>query len=82
MSRFTERPVDEDLKFPVVLLKMNEDERRSCPFVSEDGCQVYEARPAACRMYPLGMASPKGGSGSPSEDFYFIFDGWRSTSRS
>jgi len=74
LSRFTESPVDHDLKYPVVLLKMNEDERRSCPFVGEDGCRVYEARPGACRMYPLGMASPKACGGFPSEDFYFIFD--------
>ena len=74
LSRYAESPVDEDFRYPVVLLKMNEDDRRSCPFVGDDGCQVYEARPGACRMYPLGMASPKGDGRSPSEDFYFIFD--------
>ena len=74
LSKYTVSPFDENLEYPVVLLKMNEDDRKSCPFVGEDGCRVYEDRPAACRMYPLGMASPKEGSGSLSEAFYFIFD--------
>jgi len=37
---------------PLVILKMNEDDKR-CPFVSRKGCLVYEDRPWACRMYPL-----------------------------
>ena len=74
LSKYTVSPFDENLEYPVVLLKMNEDDRKSCPFVGEGGCRVYENRPAACRMYPLGMASPKEGCGSLSEEFYFIFD--------
>jgi hypothetical protein len=74
LSRYTTSPFDEDFRYPVILLAMNEDDRKSCPFVGEDGCRVYDARPGACRMYPLGMASPKAGSGSLKEDFYFIFD--------
>jgi Fe-S-cluster containining protein len=74
LSRYTVSPFDEDFRYPVILLAMNEDDRKSCPFVGEDGCRVYADRPAACRVYPLGMASPKGGSGSPSEDFYFVFE--------
>ena len=74
LSKYTASLFDEDLKYPVVLLKMNEDDRKSCPFVGEDGCRVYESRPAACRMYPIGMASPKEGCSSLNEEFYFIFD--------
>ena len=39
---------------PLVLLKMNEEDKR-CPFVSENGCFVYEDRPWPCRMYPLDV---------------------------
>jgi hypothetical protein len=38
----------------MVVLKMNEDDKR-CPFVSEQGCAVYEDRPWPCRMFPLDM---------------------------
>lgn len=41
---------------PVVFLKMNEEDKK-CPFVSEEGCRIYENRPWACRMFPLDMDS-------------------------
>jgi Fe-S-cluster containining protein len=39
---------------PMVILQMNEEDKR-CPFVSQEGCSVYEDRPWACRMYPLDV---------------------------
>jgi Fe-S-cluster containining protein len=39
---------------PLVILKMNEENKR-CPFVSLQGCIVYNNRPWPCRMYPLDM---------------------------
>ena len=40
---------------PVVILKLNEDDKR-CPFVAkEEGCKIYDDRPWPCRMYPLTM---------------------------
>ncbi len=36
----------------VTLCPVAADEKR-CPFVTADGCRVYENRPASCRMYPL-----------------------------
>jgi Fe-S-cluster containining protein len=39
---------------PLVVLKMNENDKK-CPFVSKDGCQVYQDRPWPCRMFPLDM---------------------------
>ena len=39
---------------PLVFLKMKE-EGKHCPFVTEQGCTVYEDRPWACRMFPLDM---------------------------
>jgi uncharacterized protein len=65
----------EENQLPVVLLKMTEDEEKRCPFVSTDGiCTVYDDRPWACRMYPLGLASSKTGIGDEGEEFCFIVD--------
>ena len=72
LSEHTIMPFDRNLKYPVVLLQMKDDENKSCPFVGENGCTVYEDRPWACRMYPLGMASPKEGDESLGEEFYFV----------
>jgi Fe-S-cluster containining protein len=38
---------------------MNSGESRTCPFVTPDGCRIYEDRPGACRIYPLGRAALK-----------------------
>jgi Fe-S-cluster containining protein len=40
---------------PLVVLKMEGEDKR-CPFVTQEGCSVYEDRPWPCRMYPLDMA--------------------------
>jgi Fe-S-cluster containining protein len=39
---------------PLVILKMRDNDKR-CPFVSEEGCNVYRDRPWPCRMYPLNL---------------------------
>lgn len=43
-----------DRLIPMVVLKMNEQDKR-CPFVSQDGCTVYNDRPWPCRLFPLDM---------------------------
>lgn len=39
--------------FPSVMLTMSREPGRPCPFLSPKGCQVYDDRPDACRMFPL-----------------------------
>lgn len=64
-----------DLQLPVVALRMREDrEGRPCPFVGRQGCTVYEDRPWACRMYPLGLAVPPAHAGEEPEPLYFLFE--------
>lgn len=41
---------------PVVEFKPNPETGNACPFVTSQGCSVYEDRPASCRMYPLARA--------------------------
>ncbi|MBD3298597.1 MAG: YkgJ family cysteine cluster protein [candidate division Zixibacteria bacterium] len=72
LDRYTLMPFDKNLGYPVILLQMTDDDRKSCPFVKEDGCSVYNDRPWSCRMYPLGMASPGEGSEDLSDEFYFL----------
>jgi uncharacterized protein len=44
-------PVEKRI-LPMVVLKMNEGDKR-CPFVTINGCSIYEDRPWPCRMFPL-----------------------------
>ena len=39
---------------PLVILKMNQNNKK-CPFVSRQGCIVYNDRPWPCRLYPLNI---------------------------
>lgn len=39
--------------FPDVLLKMAENEEKTCPFLSDKGCTVYHDRPDTCRTFPV-----------------------------
>lgn len=39
--------------FPVVVIKMREDNNLICPFITDYGCQVYHQRPWSCRMAPV-----------------------------
>ena len=75
LRRYTLLPVQEGMKTPVVLLRMGEDGRKSCPFVGEKGCGVYADRPWPCRMYPVGLASARGTEdGWRGERFYYLLD--------
>jgi hypothetical protein len=58
--------------FPRFYLTMIDDGRASCVFVTEQGCSVYEHRPAACRAYPLGRAVMMNENGSMAEHFVLL----------
>lgn len=58
-------------KLPAVYLRMDSDTLK-CQFVGEKGCGVYEDRPWACRMYPVGHASGRTEKNPGGEDFYFL----------
>ena len=74
LDNYTFLPIDENQNHPVIMLRLNQDEVKSCPLVGPEGCTVYEDRPWSCRMFPLGVASPKEINGNAEEDFYFIIE--------
>ena len=57
--------------FRNLLLKMDSANENRCPFVTPQGCSVYEDRPGACRMYPLGRASTSHPLDGSRREFYF-----------
>lgn len=74
LDKFTFVPIDESQNHPVVMLKMKDDSLKSCPFVGREGCTVYEDRPWSCRMFPLGVASPKDAASGEDGEFYFVIE--------
>lgn len=71
LAEHTFVPFNKEQKLPFVFLKMNADENKACPFVTADGCSIYQARPWPCRMYPIGEASPED-PGVQGEGFFFV----------
>ena len=57
--------------FPEVMLKMELESDKRCPFVAATGCSVYEDRPGACRIYPLGRGSSTHPMDGSRREFYF-----------
>jgi Fe-S-cluster containining protein len=72
LAIYTEPRIMEKTDLPMVTLKLLDDERRSCPFVRDDGCIVYGDRPTTCRYYPLGVATLQHREGADDEGFFFF----------
>ncbi|GAB4354194.1 MAG: YkgJ family cysteine cluster protein [Candidatus Abyssubacteria bacterium] len=72
LAAYTFVPFTEQQKVPVIVLKMGDDEQKTCPFLTPEGCSIYEDRPWACRMYPLGLASPSEDGSAIKQQFYFV----------
>lgn len=73
LEKYTLLPVQKDMTTPVVILRMNDGEKRPCPFVTSEGCGVYTDRPWPCRMYPVGLATSRDSEdGWRGERFYFL----------
>jgi len=73
LDRRTLMPITKELHLPVVMLRMGPAPEKRCPFVTAQGCSVYEDRPWACRMYPVGMGLPPARAGQDPEPAYFLF---------
>ncbi|MBU1487079.1 YkgJ family cysteine cluster protein [bacterium] len=72
LLRYTTVEILGKTMLPVVRLVMKEDEDKSCPFLDNDGCSIYEDRPVACRYYPVGMGALRKQGTGEEEDFYFL----------
>ena len=72
LDRYTETKLDKHPRFPMMVLRMNRDHSKRCPFVTPAGCDIYEDRPGACRIYPLGRAALKVDEEKGAREKYFI----------
>ena len=73
LATYTVPGVWERADLPVAKLKMTgADGKGACSFMNDEGCSVYEDRPATCRYYPLGLASIKPKGADDKEDFCFL----------
>ena len=69
---YTLTNLDRHPRFPMMTLRMNPNEGKKCPFVTPNGCELYEDRPGACRIYPLGRAALKVDEEKEAREKFFI----------
>ena len=72
LERYTVCHIGPRTGLPVVSLKMLHEENLRCPFVSPQGCTVYEDRPGSCRTYPLGRIAVRKPEGRGCAESYFL----------
>lgn len=74
LDRYTSIHIDEKSSHPYAVLKMMDDNEGKCPFVTPEGCSVYEDRPANCRNFPVGegIMIRDSEKGPVNEEFYFL----------
>ncbi len=59
LNQYTIMHIGPETGLPVINFKTTIASDLKCPFVSENGCTVYNDRPASCRTYPLARAISK-----------------------
>lgn len=80
LAELVELEADPTSGWPALRIKLADG--GVCPFVTAQGCAVYEHRPTCCRVYPLARAVAPGKKGRPPEEFYLVQDapgcqGWQ-----
>ncbi|MCJ7685460.1 MAG: YkgJ family cysteine cluster protein, partial [Desulfobacteraceae bacterium] len=73
LERYTLYRLDPNSGFPILSIKMG-DKEGLCPFVGLHGCTIYNDRPTACRLYPLGRSSGISRGGTAREEFFYLLD--------
>jgi len=56
LEKYTRQHIGPETGLPIIALQPDYAADLQCPFVTPQGCRVYENRPASCRMYPLARA--------------------------
>ena len=74
LEKFAYTHIDEKFSHPYAVLKMMDDNEGKCPFVTPEGCSIYEDRPTNCRYYPVGqgLMVKQSEKGQVNEGFYFF----------
>lgn len=55
LDKYTHRIDPGPRAFPMVMINMDANTDKRCPFITERGCGVYQHRPWSCRMAPVDI---------------------------
>lgn len=71
IDRYTDVVLRPGNHFPDVLLRMAENDEKSCPYLSGKGCSVYPDRPDTCRTFPVEQGLMFRGDAKPQPVFFY-----------
>ncbi|MBW1893656.1 MAG: YkgJ family cysteine cluster protein [Deltaproteobacteria bacterium] len=72
LDRYTDVVMRPGNFFPDILLRMADNEEKTCPFLTESGCSVYSDRPDTCRTFPVEHGVIFNASANKAEPVYFF----------
>ncbi|OGR39771.1 MAG: Fe-S oxidoreductase [Desulfobacula sp. RIFOXYB2_FULL_45_6] len=74
LKKYTSLHYGPESGLPVVGFKPNPETGHECPFVTPEGCSVYEDRPASCRLYPLARAISRSRETEVVSEFFALIE--------
>jgi hypothetical protein len=72
IDTYTDVVYREGSHFPSVLLRMADNQEKTCPFLSKGGCEVYPDRPQTCRAFPVEHGIYYAGEGQGSRMVHYF----------
>ncbi len=72
IDKYVDVVMRESSFFPEVLLRMEENDQKTCPFLTDEGCTVYEDRPDSCRTFPVEQGVMMGSEKKETELIHFF----------
>ncbi len=72
LEKYTIQHIGHETGFPIITLKPNSSSDLQCPFVTPDGCKVYEDRPSSCRTYPLARLASRSRETGEISEYYAL----------
>ncbi|HMA66636.1 MAG TPA: YkgJ family cysteine cluster protein [Desulfosalsimonadaceae bacterium] len=72
LDAHTNTAIRDNPYFPHVMLKMADSAKKPCPFLTSEGCSVYEDRPFSCRAYPVEPALSRDGRSDETARYYIV----------
>jgi Fe-S-cluster containining protein len=72
LARYCQFHTGPESGLPIVTLKPVDGAGLKCPFVTPEGCRIYEDRPTSCRMYPLARAVSRNRETGAISEYYML----------
>ena len=73
LEKYTSQHTGPESGLPVITFKTDYTSEYKCPFVTPQGCSIYESRPSSCRAYPLGrVVSRSRATGAITEQYMLL----------